>query len=74
MGLSWERKRKLVKEGKEGSIGKIESVARVEGFGDIRESSGEKEENLRKVPVDHPVEQTVNPIKVRVGFDSNNRE
>ena len=49
----------------EGNLGKQKSVARVEGFGDIRESSEEKEENLRKVPVDHPVERPVDQIVVQ---------
>ena len=64
----------LRKKEREGNLGKGKSFVKVGEIRDVRESSGEKEENLRKVPVDHPVEQTVNPIKVRVGFDSNNRE
>ena len=54
------RNRNVVKEGKEGNIGKRNHLVKVgvlEKLENVRESSGEKEETLKKFPSIDPVEQ-----------------
>ena len=82
MGLSWKRNRKLVKEGKEGSIGIYKSVAKVGVLENVLESSGENREDVRSwrfrrekrtgaIHQDHPVRKSsfLQSNQVRVGFD-----
>lgn len=60
LGLSERENRKLVKGGKEGNIGNRKSFAKLgfwRGIENVRESSGEKEETLKKFPSIDLVEQ-----------------